>query len=212
MAQRREIMRRAIMAHVASEVKTARLGGRQSSGACAGFAAAVMARHRSGFAGSRPVAAGLLAGLLEQPQQFAVHGVVAGGDVALVRHGVAAVEIGDEAAGLAHQDHAGGHVPRRQIALPIGIEPAGGDPGEVERGGAEAAQPGEMLLRRGNLPARRARGRRGRNAAVRRRPRLRRACCRAGDAQPPVVEERAFAALGDEQVVVRRIVGQRRRR
>ena len=68
----------------------------------------------------------------------------------------------------------GGDVPRRQIALPVGIEPAGGDKGEVERGGAEAAQAGEMLLRGENFLAAPSKDRRGRNAAARRRPRPRR--------------------------------------
>ena len=71
----------------------------------------------------------------------------------LVENVVAAVEIGHKAAGFAHQKDARGHVPRRQIALPIGVEPAGGDIGEIERGGAEAAQPGEMLLRGGDFRA-----------------------------------------------------------
>ena len=61
-------------------------------------------------------------------------------------HGVVAFAIGDEAAGLAHQQDAGRHVPRRQVALPVDVEPSGGDPGEVERRGAEAAQAGDLLL------------------------------------------------------------------
>ena len=61
-----------------------------------------------------------------------MHGVVAGDDLPLGQDGVVAVAVADEAAGFAHQDQAGGEIPRRQIALPIGIEPAGGDPGEIE--------------------------------------------------------------------------------
>ena len=104
-----------------------------------------------------------------------MHGLVAGDDVACGEHRVAAVGIADEAAGFAHQEHAGGEVPRREVALPIGIEAAGGDPGEIERRGAEAAQAGEVLLRGGDLTPREARDRRARNAAARRRRPLRRA-------------------------------------
>ena len=59
---------------------------------------------------------------------------------------VAAVDVGDEAAGLAHQQDARGHVPGRQIALPIAVEPAGRDEGQVERGRAEPAQPRDLVL------------------------------------------------------------------
>ena len=129
--------------------------------------------------------------------------------LALGEHGVTAVEVADKTAGLAHQKNPGGHVPGRQIALPEGVEAAGGDPGEIERGGAETAQAGEMILRGGDFvpPEREV------AAAVMRQPAgddgvgepLPR-----GDADAPVVEEGALAAFGDEQVVVRRIVGQRR--
>ena len=42
--------------------------------------------------------------LLQQPQQFAMHGFVAGDNVAFGQDGVAAVEIADKAASLAHQE------------------------------------------------------------------------------------------------------------
>ena len=83
-----------------------------------------------------------------------MHGIVAGDDLSFGQDGVFAVAIADEAAGFTHQDHPGGDIPRRQIAFPIGIEPAGGDPGEVERRGAVTAQTGEILLRRGDLVTR----------------------------------------------------------
>ena len=124
----------------------------------------------------------------------------------LVRYGVAAVEVADKAAGFAHQKNARGHVPRRQIALPIGVETAGRDIGKVERGGAEAAQPGEMPLRGENLLP----GLRKIAAAVMRQPAGDHGLGKLappGDAQPAVVEERALAALGDIKLVVRRIVG-----
>ena len=112
-----------------------------------------------------------------------------------------------EAAGFAHQEHAGGEVPRRKVALPIGVEAAGGDPGEIERRRAEAAQPGEVLLRGGDLPA----GEGEIAAPVMRQPagddRIGEPLPR-GDADAPVVEEGALAVLGHEQLVVRRIVGE----
>ena len=116
-----------------------------------------------------------------------------------------AVAIGDKAAGLAHDKQARRDIPRRQIALPVAIEPAGGDPGEIERGGAVAAQAGEILLRDENFGprARQVAAAVMRQAAGHHRvgePRPRR------DANPPVVEEGALAALGDEQIVVGRIV------
>ncbi len=83
--------------------------------------------------------------------------------------------VGNEAAGFAHQDDAGGEVPWREIALPIGVEPAGGDPGEIECGGAIAAQPGEVLLRGGDFLARQHKVAAADSAAGRRRPRLRQA-------------------------------------
>src|SRR4051794_28811455 len=77
---------------------------------------------------------------LERAQHFAVDDLVARDDMALVQDGVATIEIGDKAARLAHQDDARRHIPGRYIALPIAVEAPGGDPGEIERGGAELAQ------------------------------------------------------------------------
>ena len=95
----------------------------------------------------------------------------------LGEHGVAAVEVGDEAAGLAHQQDAGRDVPRREVALPIAVEPAGRDQGEIERRRAEAAQPGDLVLDRRRARCRTARDRRGRDAAGRRRSPHRRGAC-----------------------------------
>ena len=63
----------------------------------------------------------------------------------VVEHLVLAVGVADEAAGLAQDDDAGGEVPGAQVALPEAVEAAGGDPGEVERGGAGAADAGRDL-------------------------------------------------------------------
>ena len=113
--------------------------------------------------------------------------------------------VGDEAAGFADQERTRRQIPRRKIALPIGIEPAGGDPGKIERRRAIAAQSGEMLLCRGDLvpgqtqiaaaQMRQAAGDDGIGKALARR-----------DPDALVVEERALAALGDEELVVRRII------
>ena len=62
-------------------------------------------------------------------------------------------QIADEAARLAHHQEPGRHVPGREIALPERIEAAGGDPGEIERGRAEPAQPRDLLLHDGELAA-----------------------------------------------------------
>ena len=47
-----------------------------------------------------------------------------------------AVGAGHEAAGFANQERAGRNVPGIEASLPEGVEPAGGDIGEVERGAA----------------------------------------------------------------------------
>ena len=125
-----------------------------------------------------------------------MHGVVAGDDIAFGQDGVAAIEIADEAASLAHQDRTRRQIPGRQIALPKSIEPPGRDPSEVEGRGAIAAQAGESALRSGDFVARQ----REIAAAVMRQP--------AGDdgfrealprrnADALIVKERALAALGE---------------
>ena len=57
----------------------------------------------------------------------------------------AAVGVGDPAAGLGDQQQARGDVPGVEVALPVAVEAAGGDPGEVQRRGAEAADAGHPL-------------------------------------------------------------------
>src|SRR4051812_12635288 len=54
---------------------------------------------------------------------------------------VTAAEIGDEPTRFLDQQQAGRDVPRLEIAFPIAIETARGDPGEIERGRAETADP-----------------------------------------------------------------------
>ena len=116
-----------------------------------------------------------------------------------------AVDAAHDAAGFADDDRARGHVPLRQIALPIAVEAAGGDVGHVEGGGAEAAQAGDARLQFGHLVARQSvvaaadmRQAAGDHAFIE--------LPAPGDAQPLVVEEGALAALGDVEFVVGGIV------
>src|SRR5690606_2075022 len=57
---------------------------------------------------------------------------------------LATPEIGDEAAGLPHQNDARGDVPELKVLLPETVITAGRDPGEIERGRAEAANSGHF--------------------------------------------------------------------
>src|SRR5499426_4543947 len=143
--------------------------------------------------------------ILEQPQHLAVNVLVAREDASGLDHVLASVEIGDEAAGLTHQRDSRRHVPRREAALPIGIEAAGRHPGKIKRGGPEPPQSGDLLLHRDVLAAREfhvaAAGMRERagddrvgEPLARRHP------------QPLIVEEGALAALGGEQLVIDGIV------
>src|SRR4051794_23475337 len=93
----------------------------------------------------------VLSGGFQQSLQFALYRLVAGNDMLLGEHGVGAVDIGDEAAGLAQDDDAGRDVPRRDIALPIAVEPSGRDEGHVERRGAESPQPRNLVLDSGQF-------------------------------------------------------------
>jgi hypothetical protein len=127
-----------------------------------------------------------------------MHRLVAGRDVALGEHRVTAVEIADVAARLAHQDDAGGHVPGRKVALPVGIDAAGRDPGKIEGGGAEAAQAHGLLLHMSEFlaelrePAAPPMRERAGNDRIL-EPAAR------GHAQAAIVEERALAAFGGEE-------------
>jgi ABC-type amino acid transport substrate-binding protein len=98
------------------------------------------------------------------------------------------------------QQHAGGHVPRRQAHLPEAVETAGGHVGQVERGGARAADAGGLL---GELLEHRqvgvdvvelAEGEAGADQRL-----VEAGAARHADAA--VVEEGAAAARGGEQLV-----------
>ena len=91
---------------------------------------------------------------------------VAAGDVA-----VAAVEVGDDAAGFLDQQRSGRHVPGREAELEEAVEHAGGGVGEVESRGAAApdaprleedvAKEREVGVERAVRPERKAGGEKG---------------------------------------------------
>src|SRR5437879_4707621 len=89
---------------------------------------------------SRQIGRSVFVGGSDEIQELVVNRSVAGDDVALGQHCVVTVEIADEAAGLAHHQDTGRHVPGGEVALPIAVDPPGGDPGKIERGGAEPPQ------------------------------------------------------------------------
>src|SRR3546814_1426704 len=65
-------------------------------------------------------------------------GGAAGNELAALDRALAAAEIADETARLAHQQHTGGDVPDIQVGLPETIEAARRNPGEIEARRAEA--------------------------------------------------------------------------
>ena len=62
-----------------------------------------------------------------------MQGLVAGDHVPRLHATLIACQIGDEAARLAHDRHAGREIPRGKAAFPIDVEPAGRHIGEIER-------------------------------------------------------------------------------
>src|SRR5262249_30912618 len=133
--------------------------------------------------------------------------VVGGQHLTLGQTGIAAPEIADEAAGLAHQQNASGNVPELQILFPEAVEATGGDPGEIERGGAEAPDPRhfrrdrvEDLVETAEI-AMRLVGNAGRDQRlIEMAPR--------GNAEAPFVQPAAPALLGPEAFVGDRVVDQ----
>ena len=63
-----------------------------------------------------------------------MHRAAARDELAAFDRAVATAEIADEAASLAHQQHAGGDVPDVELAFPETVETARRDPCEVEAG------------------------------------------------------------------------------
>jgi hypothetical protein len=91
--------------------------------------------------------------LAEGAEQFLVHELISSDDLFFDEDCVAAVEIGGKAAGLSHHQNAGSHIPRREIAFPIDIEPPSRHPRQIEGCGAKPAQSDDPLLDYGDLPA-----------------------------------------------------------
>src|SRR6516162_9901836 len=141
----------------------------------------------------------------ERPQHVPVNRLVAGKDAFRGQRDVAPLEIGDKAAGLAHERNPGRHVPRREPALPIGIDAAGRDPCKIERRRSEPAQPGGPFLYRRMLAARQ---RDIATAGVRQGARNNRfgKPLASRHAQPAIIQEGALAALGGEQLITDGIV------
>src|SRR5262245_3361693 len=157
-------------------------------------------REHTGRGGSSPCSCAS-----DQAQQLAMNSLITDDNMAFAEHVLAAVEIGGKAAGLAHHENAGRHVPGRDVALPKTVEPAGGDPGEIEGGGAETTQARDLVLNRGKfLPEQRQIA-----AAMVRQPARYHGIDQPSPrchAQALVVEESALAALGGEQLFVGRVV------
>src|SRR5690606_15754103 len=124
------------------------------------------------------------------------------GDVELAHGGAA--EVRDAAAGFAHQQHARGDVPRLQAGFEVGVGAAAGHVGQVQRGRTGAADVlgvAQQLAHALELGA-------GAHAFARReagdehRPGK---VLAFGDADAALVERRAAAAAGGEQLVAERI-------
>src|SRR3546814_19641272 len=71
-------------------------------------------------------------------------GGATGDELAALDRALAAAEIADEAARLAHQQHAGGNVPDVEVGLPETVKSARCHPSEVQARGAETADAGDF--------------------------------------------------------------------
>ena len=124
--------------------------------------------------------------------------------------GAGAAEVADAATGLAHQQHAGGDVPGLHPGLEVAVGAAAGHVGQVERGGTGAADVlGLDAAARARIPgARGARSRsRGGKPVISIAPGQ---VLALADADALVVEHRAAAAAGGEQLVAQRVEDRRR--
>src|SRR5215475_5786320 len=144
--------------------------------------------------------AGNFAAAAKRGQQCPVDGLVTGDDAALLKHALRAVGGADVATRLAHQDQAPGDIPRFEVTLDKAVEAAGGDPGEIEGGGAGAAQPAGaghqgLTFTEEPLVARAATvGNAGADQAVGQ-------VLAVGNTQPPIVNKGALAALSRVKLV-----------
>src|SRR5690606_34239491 len=84
-------------------------------------------------------------GRLQPIQQQRVQIEVRGADRARAQDVFATLDVGDLAARLGDQEQAGRQVPGLEVPLPIAVETASGDEGQVQRRRAEAADSGDAL-------------------------------------------------------------------
>src|ERR1700716_3087081 len=82
----------------------------------------------------------LLPQRLQDLHQFGMNEFIAADHIAGLEGGVFAPNAARGAAGFAHDDLSGRHVPWLQVAFPIAVEAARRDESHVERGRAEPAQ------------------------------------------------------------------------
>jgi hypothetical protein len=144
----------------------------------------------------------------EQRHDLAVDARGAGQALALLEEVGLAREVADQAAGLGDQQRTRGHVPGVEAGLEEAVGEAGGHVGQVERGGAGAAQAGhaghhvrhdgQVLLEVVAGAERKAGG----HQALAQLGAL-------GDADAPVVHVGAAALGGGEEVVAARVVDDR---
>src|SRR5262245_55176504 len=157
-------------------------------------------REHTGRGGSSPCSCAP-----DQAQKLTMNRLITDDNMTFAEHILAPLKVGGEAACLAHHENAGRHVPGRKVALPKAVEPAGGDPGEIEGGGSETTQARDLLLNRGEfLPEQHQIA-----AAVVRQPARHDGIDQSSPrcyAQALIVEESALAALGGEQLLVGRVV------
>ena len=142
-------------------------------------------------------------------QQLRMEVQIGGHDIAAEQGGLGVVEARDTPARLLHQQQPRGDVPGLQPSLPITIEPAGGDIGQVQGRGPEASDPGDALadlmqvLQELGVPRPAREGNAGSEDAVL-QP------LASGHPQAPLgPQPGALAPLGPEHLLGDRVVGHR---
>lgn len=83
--------------------------------------------------------------------QLLVDDFIPSNDVTFLENVVAAVTIGNEAAGFAYHDQSRRQVPRFEVSFPTTVDPSSRDPGEIKGGCAETAQASNVLLHRAHF-------------------------------------------------------------
>jgi hypothetical protein len=114
-------------------------GGRRGAHVRGGGSVPRSMSFRTGPVGQLSVAGARQFGLQDRCE-----GGAGGDEVAVAEVPGAAVDAGEGAAGLADQEGAGGDVPGLEVILPVGVEAARGEVGEVEGGRAGAADAADL--------------------------------------------------------------------